>query len=77
MCNDASFWTTMHRYDAPETTSIFKPLTAKSAFGIARSIPNIRERQHPTTAERGPLSTPSAKRREPDYYNKLLAVFRQ
>jgi len=67
----------MHRYDAPKIASKFKPLTAKSAFGINRSIPNIRERRHLTTAEHGPLSTPSAKRREPDYYNKLLANFRQ
>jgi len=67
----------MHRYDAPKIASIFKLLMAKSAFGTARSILNIHERRHPTTAEHGPLSAPSAKRRESDYYNKLLADFRQ
>jgi len=44
----------MHCYDAPRTRQNFKPLTAKSAFGTARSIPNIRECRRPTTTEHGP-----------------------
>jgi len=74
-CNNAFFPNEDALIRCAEPRQNFEPLTAKSAFGTARSIPNIPERRHPTTAEHGPLSASSAKKREPAYYFNYLLIF--